>query len=298
MIAALIIAIAALGPVPPSGLVDVVVVPPACLAYDDQRTNPEALPVHELLRVFDQAGWAADLAGEACCVTWHESRWRPTTRSINTNRSVDYGLWQINSPWATHSYADVLADVGQFDRSRFWEPVYSSRFALAIYESSERNTGNGWLPWYGAAPCGLRPAVAPTPAPPPVQLPPGTPDDPTALDMTPIDLTEPPPVQLPPGTPDDPTALDMTPIDLTEPPPVQLPPGTPDDPTALDMTPIDLTEPPPVQLPPGTPDDPTALDMTPIDLTEPPPVQLPPGTPDDPTALDMTPIDLTETLPT
>jgi len=76
------------------------------------------------------AGFPAAELVTAVAVAGAESGWNPTATHVNSNGSVDYGLFQVNSV-----HADLLA-------SGNWQlPADNARMALAVWKSS------GWRAW-------------------------------------------------------------------------------------------------------------------------------------------------------
>jgi Peptidase family M23/Lysozyme like domain len=87
----------------------------------------------------DLAASAAEAAGFtgvdleiAVAVAGAESNWVPTATNVNTNGSVDHGLWQINSV-----HADLLA------AGDWRDPATNARMARTVW----LRAGSSWAPW-------------------------------------------------------------------------------------------------------------------------------------------------------
>ena len=87
-------------------------------------------------KVAAAAARAAGFSGRdlvvAVAVAGAESGWRATATNVNTNASVDYGMWQINSV-----HADLLA-------SGDWRDPYSN---AQMAHSVWADAGGSWTPW-------------------------------------------------------------------------------------------------------------------------------------------------------
>jgi hypothetical protein len=81
------------------------------------------------------AGFSGDEVAVAVAVSLAESGGRPNidNAGLNSDGSVDYGLWQINS---VHSASG-------FDPARAFDPVYNAAWARRIF----LNAGGSWTPW-------------------------------------------------------------------------------------------------------------------------------------------------------
>ena len=99
----------------------------------------------ELNSVLALEGWAQEDIAIARCIAWHESAWHVDAHSLTDPGSGSYGLFQINSWWATGAEPgwdkDQVPALGRFNLDNALEPFYNARYALNIFRVS------GWSPW-------------------------------------------------------------------------------------------------------------------------------------------------------
>lgn len=85
-----------------------------------------------IAKIAYQVGWRGDDIGIAVAVAHAESGLKPTATNLNTNGSVDYGLFQINS-----IHAAILA------RGDWRDPLDNARMAFMVWTDA----GGSWQPW-------------------------------------------------------------------------------------------------------------------------------------------------------
>lgn len=86
----------------------------------------------QLVALAQQAGFPADQAGTAAAVALAESSGNAGATNRNSNRSTDFGLWQINSV-----HRGLLA-------GKDWaDPLVNARMAYQVWADA----GRRWTPW-------------------------------------------------------------------------------------------------------------------------------------------------------
>lgn len=86
----------------------------------------------QIAKALDKAAWPAEQWVTGIAVALAESGGSTTVTNVNSNGSVDYGLFQINSV-----HQEILGAINWRD------PVQNAGAALAVYEGA----GNSWSPW-------------------------------------------------------------------------------------------------------------------------------------------------------
>ena len=134
-----------------------------CEAERDGPRYRGSLHASTLIGVLRSAGWAEDLLVVACCITWHESAWRTgLIGAENAGGTHDYGLFQINSVWASNPDPYLDARHGPFNiddaaAPTFSDGVYNSHYAHHIWEQYDLyHSEGGWYPWVARRRCDTR----------------------------------------------------------------------------------------------------------------------------------------------
>ena len=126
---------------------------PTLVATQTPIRRGTGLSEPEINAVLALEGWAEEDIPVARCITWHESNWHVSAHSLTDPGSGSYGLFQINSWWATGAEPSwdkgQSPELGRFNLDRAFEPFYNARYALNIFRAS------GWAPWSTAHLCGV-----------------------------------------------------------------------------------------------------------------------------------------------
>lgn len=90
------------------------------------------LTVQQIAGYAQAAGFPPEELARATAVALAESGGDPAASHVNTNGSVDYGLWQINT---VHG--------GLLNQGDKFNPLDNAKMALTVW----RGAGNKWTPW-------------------------------------------------------------------------------------------------------------------------------------------------------
>lgn len=88
-----------------------------------------------LVALAETAGFRGDQAATAAAVAMAESHGDPLAVNVDSNHTVDYGLWQIN--WPTHKGV-----AGVVSHDQLFIPIVSAEAAWVISDH-----GTNWTPW-------------------------------------------------------------------------------------------------------------------------------------------------------
>jgi hypothetical protein len=108
---------------------------PAYAAVEYQAEHATKLTDKEY--VLDQVRINGLNPDEADCIISHESGWNKDAWNVNSNGSVDLGIWQLNS-----------VHFKNIKPSQAFDVVQATRFAIM-----KRIADGNWNAWYGAKSC-------------------------------------------------------------------------------------------------------------------------------------------------
>src|SRR6185312_4638928 len=77
--------------------------PTAVIQTTLEKEQPEFLSKQAVAKVIARAGFPKNVVPIVTCLAEHESHFNPTAVNENKNKSLDYGLLQINSVWLRKS---------------------------------------------------------------------------------------------------------------------------------------------------------------------------------------------------
>ena len=113
-------------------------VPPVTVAPTTTVVNPPSPSNSEVERII-RAIWPDDLEERALKIAWRESNYQEDA----DNGWCCVGLFQIY--WTIHQ--TWLGSVGVTSRAQLFDAEINTRAALALYERSLAQRGDGWHPW-------------------------------------------------------------------------------------------------------------------------------------------------------
>lgn len=110
--------------------------------------HPSILSDEVQTDIISAAGFLITEQDNAKCIILHESGGDTNSSYENTNGTIDRGVFQINSNWA--SWDDPVTNKhGFFDLSKAFDPYYNAQYAYYIWEKW------GWQRWATASKCNL-----------------------------------------------------------------------------------------------------------------------------------------------